>query len=54
VLARAGAKATRVLAVNLDLALARDKKVTGRNDIFGDRRPEFYAPVASPRPRSRG
>ena len=54
VLARAGAKATRALAVNLDLAQARDKKVTGQNDIFDDRRPEFYGAVASPKPRSRG
>jgi predicted amidohydrolase len=53
VLARAGARATRALVVNLDLARAREKRVTGQNDIFGDRRPEFYGPVANPRPRGR-
>lgn len=31
-------------AAQLDLRLAEDKKVTPKNDLFADRRPEFYAP----------
>jgi predicted amidohydrolase len=54
VLARAGARGIRALALDLDLAQARNKQVTRQNDIFADRRPEFYGPVASPRPRNRG
>jgi len=51
---RAGARGVRALALDLDLAAARDKRVNARNDIFKDRRPEFYGPVSSARPRSRG
>jgi predicted amidohydrolase len=29
--------------VDIDLSLARDKSITRRNDVFGDRRPEEYA-----------
>jgi len=29
---------------DIDPALARDKAVTGYNDLFGDRRPELYGP----------
>lgn len=29
--------------VEIDLNLARDKSITSRNDVFGDRRPEEYA-----------
>ena len=47
-IARAGARGVRALAATLDLAKARDKRFAGRNDIFGDRRPEFYGDVASP------
>ncbi len=32
-----------VLMVEIDPALADDKRVTARNDLFADRRPEFYA-----------
>lgn len=28
---------------NLDISLARNKKMTDRNDLFGDRRTEFYS-----------
>jgi predicted amidohydrolase len=45
-LATAGAKATKALVAVLDLAKARDKTFTPRNDLFGDRRPAFYAPLA--------
>ncbi len=27
---------------DVDISLARDKKITGRNDIMADRRPQFY------------
>jgi len=47
VLARAGAAGVRALAVDLDLAQARDKRFgKTRNEIFKDRRPEFYGRVS--------
>jgi predicted amidohydrolase len=47
VLARAGSAGVRALAVDLDLAQARDKRFgRTRNDIFRDRRPEHYGRVA--------
>jgi len=47
VLARAGSSAVRALVVDIDLAAARNKKFgKTRNEIFKDRRPEFYGPVA--------
>ncbi len=48
-LARAGARAVKVLAATLDLSKAREKKFAGRNDIFRDRRPEYYEAVAAPK-----
>lgn len=42
VLARAPAEGEAVVVVEVDVALARDKRVTVRNDIFADRRPEEY------------
>jgi predicted amidohydrolase len=33
----------------VDLALARDKGITARNDILADRRPAFYGAVCAPR-----
>jgi predicted amidohydrolase len=51
-LAAAPARATRAIAATIDLARARDKTFTPRNDLFGDRRPEFYDALARPaRPR---
>jgi len=50
-LASAGASAARALACDLDLARARSKRFTARNDLMRDRRPEFYGPVASRRRR---
>jgi predicted amidohydrolase len=46
VLAAAGARAAKALVADLDLARARNKRFTARNDLMGDRRPEFYSPVA--------
>jgi len=43
VLARGPAGEEAVLVVEVDLARARDKAITSRNDRFGDRRPECYA-----------
>jgi predicted amidohydrolase len=37
---------TNVAAADLDLSLARDKVLTERAHIFGDRRPEFYGGLA--------
>ena len=42
VLWRAGARAPAARLVELDLALARDKRVTKRNDLFSDRVPGLY------------
>jgi 5-aminopentanamidase len=36
-----------VLAAECDLALARDKRVSERNDLLGDRRPELYQRLIS-------
>ena len=51
VLARAGASSERALVADLDLAQARTKRFGGRNEIFQDRRPEFYGPVSRERKR---
>jgi predicted amidohydrolase len=50
VLAKAGAWGVRALVADLDLAQARAKKFgKTRNDIFKDRRPEFYGKVTERR-----
>jgi predicted amidohydrolase len=49
VLAAAGARGAKALVAELDLARARNKRFTARNDLMGDRRPEFYVDVARPR-----
>ena len=46
ILVAAGARGTKALVAELDLARARDKRFTARNDLMTDRRPEFYAAVA--------
>lgn len=48
-LAEAPASGEHVGLVEIDPALARDKKVTDRNDVFRDRRPEEYARLCRPR-----
>ncbi len=42
VLARAPAEGDHAAVVQIDPALARDKRVTPRNDVLADRRPEHY------------
>jgi predicted amidohydrolase len=42
VLARAGLGGESLQIVRIDPALAGDKRVTARNDLFRDRRPELY------------
>jgi len=42
VLRRASASEPEAGAVQIDLAQARDKKLKDGNDVFADRRPEFY------------
>jgi len=50
VLWRAGRSRPAARVVDLDLARARDKRVTARNDLWGDRVPALYASLAaSPR-----
>ena len=39
---------TRRGVVTLDLAEARDKRITPRNHLFADRRPEHYGPLTAP------
>ena len=46
VLAVAGARGTKALVADLDLARARDKTFTRRNELFTDRRPAFYGALA--------
>lgn len=41
-LSRAEPKADSLSVVDIDVALARDKKITAKNDLFSDRRPQFY------------
>ena len=41
-LAAADATEECVRTVEIDIAEARDKRVTARNDLFGDRRPDLY------------
>lgn len=50
VLARAADGADRVEIVTIDLARARDKRITQRNDIIRDRRPDQYRALTEPRP----
>ncbi len=42
-LARAGSESEELLIVDIDPAQALDKKVTPRNDLFLDRRPDLYS-----------
>jgi predicted amidohydrolase len=42
VLLRLQEEKLRVACVDLDLSLARDKKITKRNDVMEDRRPSIY------------
>jgi predicted amidohydrolase len=37
-----------MIVADVDLAVARDKRLTGLAHAFDDRRPELYGPVASP------
>jgi predicted amidohydrolase len=53
VLAQADAKQETVLLVDADLAAARDKAITPRNDRLGDRRPECYVTSAAAPERRR-
>lgn len=46
ILVQASQSDEEVKAVSIDIALARDKMVTPRNDIFADRRPEEYTSLA--------
>ena len=42
VLAQASSVDEEVAVVDIDVALARDKRITPRNDVLGDRRPDQY------------
>ena len=52
--AAAGPRAPRALVAAVDPARARDKRFTARNDLWRDRRPEFYRPLARPPAGRRG
>jgi predicted amidohydrolase len=45
-LAVADATEECVRTAEIDPTLARDKRVTERNDLFGDRRVDLYGPIA--------
>lgn len=47
-LAQADATEECVRTAEVDVGLARDKRVTDHNDLFGDRRPDLYAAAAAP------
>jgi predicted amidohydrolase len=51
VVARASRTKETAMAVDCDLALARDKRLTARTPIFTNRRPEFYRSLALERSR---
>jgi len=42
ILVRAGTDEEILITADIDLSLARDKKLTQYNDLFKDRRPEYY------------
>ncbi len=50
-IAKAGATAEIALAVDCDLAQARDKSLTGITHLFDNRRPEFYGALVAKRRR---
>lgn len=50
ILFQATATEEAVGIVEVDITLARDKKITPRNDLFADRRPEEYAYLLEPNP----
>lgn len=47
ILAQASQTEEEVAIVDVDIALARDKMITERNDLLADRRPEFYTLLAN-------
>jgi predicted amidohydrolase len=42
IMAQSNSHEDKVVVQEIDLAIARDKSITENNDLFGDRRPEFY------------
>jgi predicted amidohydrolase len=52
VLAKAGPDRAEVLRAAIDPALAREKRVTARNDALADRRPEHYRRICAEMRRS--
>jgi len=49
VLAQASETETEVRIVEIDIAMARNKAITPRNDVLADRRPEEYTELTRPR-----
>jgi predicted amidohydrolase len=52
-LAQADASEECVRSAEIDIGEARDKRVTPRNDLFGDRRPDLYGPTLAEDPEAR-
>jgi len=48
-LAGFGAEEEGLAVADIDPRVARDKKLTPRNDILGDRRPDLYGPITEPK-----
>jgi predicted amidohydrolase len=44
---RSAVQGDELYVAEIDVALARDKRLTAQNDILGDRRPEFYRELGS-------
>jgi predicted amidohydrolase len=42
---RSTAQGDELYIAEIDVALARDKRLTPQNDILGDRRPDFYQEI---------
>jgi len=42
---RSAAQGDELTIAEIDVALARDKRLTPQNDVFADRRPEFYQEI---------
>ena len=50
ILAHSGAADESLVVREVDLSAARDKSMTAQNDLFADRRPEFYGGIAKNNP----
>ncbi len=45
VIVRSNSESQELILREIDIDSARDKSITGNNDLFGDRRPEYYSAI---------